>query len=402
MPEFRYTVVDAKGQTLSGVIEADNKETCRKIIAQRGLFCLSVAPVSLASRSLSFGGKVKIKTKELSVFCRQFSTMLTSGIGIIKALDILHTQAGNPKFKAVLKNVYEGVQRGQALSGAMHAQNGAFPEMLVNMVEAGESGGTLDNVMGRLAGYFEKMVKTSNKVKSAMMYPIILAALTVCVVTMLLMFVLPVFIKLFESSGAPLPAPTQVLIAISRSLTGYWYIYLIVVAAVMIVSINYLKNERGRLNWDRLKTRMPVVGKLNVTIISARFARTLSAMMQSGIPLLKSLEITAKVLGNKYYERRVGDIRDDIKKGVPLSASLKKSGIFPLMLLSMISIGEESGTLDSVLVKTSDFYDEESDAAISKMVGILEPLMIIVMACVIGFIVVSIMLPMFTMSTLVK
>jgi type IV pilus assembly protein PilC len=284
----------------------------------------------------------------------------------------------------------------------MHAQNGAFPEILVNMVEAGESGGTLDNVMGRLAGYFEKMLKTSNKIKSAMMYPVILAVLTVCVVTMLLMFVLPVFIDLFESSGAPLPAPTRVLIGISRSLTSYWYIYLIVISTVMIAFMNYLKNEKGRMNWDRFKTRVPVVGKLNVTVISARFARTLSAMMQSGIPLLKSLEITAKVLDNKYFERQVADIRDDIKKGIPLSASLKKSGIFPLMLLSMISIGEESGTLDSVLIKTSDFYDEESDAAISKMVGILEPLMIIVMAAVIGFIVVSIMLPMFTMSTLIN
>lgn len=400
MPEFRYTVIDAKGQTISGMMEADSKEICRKIIAQRGLYCLSISEANLATRSLSFGGN-KVKAKELSIFCRQFSTMLISGIGVIKALDILHSQAESPRLKAVLKGVYDSVQRGQSLSAALNAQN-TFPDLLINMVEAGEAGGTLDEVMGRLADYYEKMLKTANKVKGALMYPIILSILTVVVVIFLLVGVLPVFMDMFSSSGAPLPLPTRILVGISNSLTTYWYIYLVVISLAILLWMQFIKREKGRLWWDRFKTRMPVAGKLNVIIISARFARTLSAMVQSGIPILKSLEITSKVMGNSFYAHHVMEIRDDIRKGASLSASLKKTGIFPVMLLSMINVGEESGNLDSVLMKTSNFYDEESDAAVSRLLGILEPLLIIVMAGVIGFIVVSIMMPMYGMMTLIN
>lgn len=397
LPEFRYSVVDSKGQLLNGVIEAENQEVCRKIIAQRGLYCLSVTPVSLASRSITIGGKSKVNLKELSVFCRQFSTMLISGISIIKSLDILHAQAENSRFKDILKKVYESVQRGQSLSSSLASQTGAFPEMMINMVEAGEASGTLDRVMERLADHFEKNLKTQNKVKNAMMYPLILGILTVCVVIILMVFVLPMFIKMFKTSGAPLPLPTRILIAFSGSLTGYWYIYLIAICIIALVCMNILKSETGRLKWDRFKTRMPLLGKLNLTIISARFARTLSTMMQSGIPLLKSLEITSKVLNNKFFEKCVNEIAEDIRRGVPMSNSIRKADVFPVMLTSMISIGEESGTLDDVLLKTANLYDEEADSAISKMVGMLEPLMIIIMALVVGFIVISIIMPMFGM-----
>lgn len=397
MPEFRYTVIDAKGQTLSGTMEADNIDACRRIITQRGLYCMELSPASLATRSISFGKKTKFKTKELSVFCRQFSTMLTSGIGVIKALDILYNQADQPHLKATIKKVYESVQRGQSLSASFSAQNGAFPDLMISMVESGEASGTLDSVMERLSEHFEKSVKTANKVRSAMMYPIILGCLTVVVVVILMVFVLPTFINMFETAGAELPVPTKILIAISNSLTGYWYVYIIVIASVSLIWTNYLKNENGRLQWDRFKTRMPAVGKLMVTILSARYARTIATLMKSGIPLLKTLEITARVLGNKFFEKHILEIREEIRKGIPLSAAMKKADIFPLMLLSMISIGEESGTLDDVLNKTATFYDEEADAAVSKLVGMLEPLMIIIMALIVGFIVVSIIMPMYGM-----
>jgi len=402
LPEFRYAVVDTKGQTLNGTMEADNIDSCRRIITQRGLYCIELAPASLATRSISFGKKPKFNAKELSVFCRQFSTMLTSGIGVIKSLDILYNQAEKPHLKAILKRVYESVQRGQSLSASFNAQNGAFPDLLINMVESGEASGTLDNVMANVAGHFEKSVKTNNKVRSAMMYPLILGCLTVVVVIVMMVFVLPTFIKMFDAAGAELPIPTQILIAISNSLTQYWYVYIVVISAVSLIWMNYIKSVKGRLNWDRAKTKMPVVGKLMVTILSASFARMLSTLMKSGIPLLKSLEITGKVLGNKYFEKHISDIREDIRKGIPLSASMKKTDIFPLMLLSMITIGEESGTLDEVMAKTAAFYDEEADAAVAKMVGLLEPLMICIMALIIGFIVVAIMLPMYGMMKTVQ
>jgi Type II secretory pathway, component PulF len=401
LPEFRYSVIDAKGQPLTGVVEAENEESCRKIIAQRGLYCLSVGPVSLASRSINIGN-AKINTKELSVFCRQFATMLNSGIGIIKSLDILYSQSDKPKFKAILKRVYESVQRGQSFSASLSAQGTNFPDFMINMVEVGEASGTLDKVMEKIAEHYEKSMKTGNKVKSAMTYPIILGSLTISVVIILMVFVLPVFIKMFEASGAALPLPTQILIAISNSMTGYWYVYIFTICIIYIVFTRYLSNETGRINWDKFKTTIPVAGKLNLTVLSARFARTLATMMESGIPLIKSLEITAKVMGNKYFESGINAIREEIKKGIPMSTAIKKAGLFPVMLVSMITIGEESGTLDEVLGKTASFYDEEADNAVSKLVGLLEPLMIVVMATIVGFIVISIIMPMYGMMKLVN
>lgn len=402
MPEFRYAVVDKNGQMLTGSLEAENEDICRRIITQRGLYCLSVTPASFASRSLSFGGKSKIKPKELAVFCRQFSTMLTAGIGVIKSLDILHTQAGKPRIKGILKSVYDAVQRGQSFSSALKAQGTTFPLLLISMVEAGEASGTLDKVMERVADHYEKDIKTSNKIKGAMMYPLILSILMVLVVIVMMVFVLPKFMGMFASAGASLPLPTRILLGISNSLTHYWYLYLIVISAAALIWINYLKSQGGRITWDRFKTRAPVLGKLMVTIISARFARTLSTLMRSGIPMLPCLEITSRVLGNRYFEEKMTELREEIRRGTSLSSAMKKIDIFPMMMLSMISIGEESGSLDDVLQKTAAFYDEESDSAVSRMVGLLEPLMIVVMALVVGFIVISIVMPMYGMMTLVQ
>jgi type IV pilus assembly protein PilC len=202
---------------------------------------------------------------------------------------------------------------------------------------------------------------------------------------------------MFEAAGTTLPLPTRMLMGLSNSLLSYWYVYIIVVCIVSIGWMNFLKSNGGRMKFDTFKTRMAIIGKLNVTVISARFARTLSTLMQSGIPMLKSIEVAAKVLGNKYFEKVLYDIREEIRRGTSLSVAIKRANVFPAMLVSMISIGEESGTLDDVLSKTAAFYDEEADAATVKMVGLMEPLMIVVMALVIGFVVVSIALPMFGM-----
>jgi type IV pilus assembly protein PilC len=394
LPEFRYSVVDQNGRTLSGTMEADNLDICRKIIAQRGLYCLELTEASVMSRSLNFGNKSKFDVKTLSVFCRQFATMLSSGISIIKSLDILHSQWEKESQKAIIKKIYDGVLKGRTFSEVLKEQK-TFPDLMVNMIEAGEADGTLDRVMSRLSEHYDKSVKTANKVKSAMIYPIILGVLTVSVVVILMVFVLPVFTKMFESSGTPLPLPTKILVALSNSLINYWYVYFIVISSVSITWISFLKNEKGRLAWDKFKTRIPIAGKLIVTIISARFSQTLSSLMQSGIPLLKSLEITSRVLGNTYYEARVMEAAQDVRRGKSLSTAIKSINVFPIMLQSALAIGEESGTTDDVLVKTAAYYDEEANSAITKLVGLLEPIMIVLMALIVGFIVISIILPMY-------
>ena len=396
MPEFRYSVVNAAGQRLNGFIEAENEDICRKMIAQRGLFCLQVSPVGIASRSLNIGGKFRPKLKELSLFCRQFASMLSAGIGVIKSLDILYQQTEKPKMKQVIKRVYENVQKGQSFSAALKAVD-AFPALMVNMTEAGEASGTIDSVMERLALHYEKSMKTANKAKSALMYPAILAVLTILVTAILMVFVMPVFTRMFETSGIPLPLATRILVAISDSLTGYAHIYAFVIITGIIFWMNFLRNEKGRLAWDKFKTTMPVAGKLNVTMISARFARTMSVMIQSGISLLKALEISSKVIGNKFFENSLDEVHEDIRKGSSLSHAMKKAAIFPVMLISMISIGEEAGMLDDVLEKTAAFYDEEGDRAAMKLTGMLEPLMIVIMALIVGFVVVSIIMPMYSM-----
>lgn len=397
MPEYRYSVVDTQGKVLGGTLQAENEEVCRRIIASRGLYCLSIGPAPLGSRDVSFGGKARFRPKEVSIFSRQLATMLSAGIGVVKGLDILHAQTERPAVKAIVRNVYEAVQRGQSFSSALRAQEDAFPPLLVNMAEAGEVSGTLDVVMRRVADNLEKDVKTANKVRSALMYPAVLAVMMVMVVLLLMVFVMPTFIGLFAAAGAQLPTPTRMLIAISNSLTNYWYLYLAGVVAISLSWLNYIKSKPGRLRWDRFKTTMPVFGKLNLTVISARFARTLSILMQSGIPMLRSLEVAARVLGNRHIEKLIEQVREDVRQGMPLSVAMGRAEIFPSMLLSMISIGEESGTLDQALEKTAVLYDEEADSAVARMIALLEPMLIVVMAIVVGFIVVAIMLPLYGM-----
>lgn len=402
MSEFRYLVADATGNTMSGTLMAENETVCRQIISKRGLYCLELTEANLASRSLSFGGGVKFKVADLNIFCRQFSTMLSSGLSIVKCLDILSEQTENPKHKAVIKKVYEEVQKGSSLSNAMKAQNGAFPDVLISMIESGEISGNLDVVLVKVAAHYEKDAKTANKVKSAMAYPMVLGILTVGVVTVLLVFVMPTFINMFKQLNAKLPPMTRILLGISNFITGYWYVIILFIAVTIFAWSRYLKTEKGRLAWDKRKLKLPLIGKMNVTIGCARFCRTLSTIMQSGIPLLRALDVTGKVLNNKFYENILLDIKEEIRKGSPLSSAIKKADVFPSMLFSMINIGEESGTLDTILEKTANFYDEEADAKIAKTVSMLEPIMIVIMAALVGFIVISIITPVYSMMNNIK
>ena len=403
MPEFRYLVADSAGQTISGTLQAENEAVCRQIISKRGLYCLELKEANLASRSLSFGGGgVKFKIAELNIFCRQFSTMLSSGISIVKCLDILVEQTENPKLKVVIKKVYEEVQKGKSLSSAMKTQNGSFPDVLVSMIESGEISGNLDVVLVKVAAHYEKDLKTSNKVKNAMVYPMVLGILTIGVVMVLLVFVMPTFVNMFKQLGASLPMMTQILLDISNFIISYWYAIILFFLTASVLWSRFLKTEKGRLAWDTKKLHIPIVGKMNVAIGCARFCRTLSTIMQSGIPLLRALEVTGKVLNNKFYEGHLKAIQEEIRKGSPLSLAVKKADIFPSMLFSMINIGEESGTLDSILEKTANFFDEEADNKITKTVSMMEPIMIVIMAVLVGFIVVAIITPVYSMMNKIK
>lgn len=400
MPLYNYLAKDFSGQKISGVLEAENMQGFYQALKERQLFCLDVSqkrqPVNISAlASLGRNTSNKLKLKDLAIFCRQFHVLLLAGVTVIKALDVIYQQTESKKCQAVVLKVYEAVQKGDLLSEAMRKQDEAFPAILINMIESGEASGKLDLVLQKMAEHFDKERKLRTKLLSAMIYPAILSFVAIIVVILLLTFVLPTFVNMFESSGVPLPLPTRILMGISKVFSNFWYIMLLVLAVLIYAWNRYLKTEQGRLRWDRAKLKLPIVKNVTIKVISARLTRTLSTLLSSGIPLLNCLEITSKVLGNKVVADGLLAAKEDMSKGSSLSQAIRKVGVFPAMIYSMVSIGEESGSLEEILDKTSTYYDEEADVAIQRMLAIFEPLMIVVMALVVGFIVISIALAMF-------
>lgn len=395
MPEYQYTSKDITGKKFYGVIEADNLDLFYKALHDQNQFCLSCKMAGKSSLNIEIGSK-KVKLKDLSIFARQFSTMLEAGLPVIKCLDILYEQTQNKRFKAIILNIYEAVQRGDALSRAMKAQKNAFPVLFLNMVESGEASGSLESVMKRLADQLEKDNKLQNKVRQALIYPSFLVCMTIMVVIVLLVFVMPTFLSMFNQLGGKLPLTTRILLGFSHAITNYWYVILAVIALIAILWNMFLGSNSGRLMWDRFKLRVPVVGKILLTVESSRFARTLASLFSSGMPIIQAIEIVAKVIRNAYVQKGLYAADEDIRRGMSVSDAVKRADIFPIMLCSMISIGEESGNMDEILNKTSAFYDEESDAAINRLIALLEPAMIVVLAFVVGFIVISVITPVFS------
>lgn len=398
MPLFKYTALAANGKTVSGVMEADNAIRVQQLLKENGQFAKTIEEAGLGSRQLGRSAPLK----DLTVFCRQFHAMLKSGVSVVKCLDLLYQQTTNKMLKETIFRVYESVQRGDLLSESLKKQSGVFPELMIAMVDTGEASGTLDTILGKLADNFDKDLKVRRKVQTAMIYPIVLTVLMVVVVFGLVTFVLPMFTSMFESSGTALPGPTRVLIGMSAFIRGYWYLIVFVVILIVFAFRAWVGSDSGRLQWDELKYRLPVVKEMLSKIYASRMTRTLSTLVNAGLPLLNSIEIASRVVGNKFIGMHMQRAKDDVRSGVSLSLALRKTGVFPIMVHSMISIGEESGTLDSMLDTTADYYDNESEKAMTQMVALMEPLLIILMAGMVGFIVISIILPIFEMSSTVQ
>lgn len=403
MSLYSYTAKDFSGQIVEGVQESENLQNFYSSLKERGLYCIEVTEKRHSVQTIMSGNLTnKLKTKDLVIFCRQFHVLLMAGVTIIKVLDVIYQQTESKKVKAVVLKVYELVQQGDLLSDAMRKQRNIFPEILVNMVESGETSGKLELVMDRMAEHFEKEQKLHSKIVSAVTYPVILCVICVIVVGVLITFVLPTFVNMFKDSGVELPQLTQILLSVSKFLTNYWYILLLMIVILILAVNRLLKTEEGRIRFDRFILRIPVLKSTMIKIISARLARTLSTLLSSGIPLLTCLEITAKVLGNKFVSNGLLNAKENMIKGSSLSLALRKIGLFPAMLFSMISIGEESGSLEVILEKLAQYYDEETNVAITRTLAIFEPLLIVVMAAIIGLIVISIALPIFDLSSTVK
>ncbi|QUH26662.1 type II secretion system F family protein [Serpentinicella alkaliphila] len=401
MPVYQYKAVSVRGENIEGTYTAKSKNEVVMMLKENQNYPVSIQE-SVSKDIRDFQLLSKVKTKDIAVFCRQFYTMLNSGITIIQCLDILRQQVENKKLKKAVGEVYEDVQKGLTFSEALKKHPVVFPQLMTYMVAAGEVSGSLDIVMDRLSTHYEKENKIQNKVKGAMIYPIILSLVSAVTVIFLLTFVMPTFLSMFQSSGVALPLPTRMLLSFSEAIKAYWYVFIIVSLALFYGVKRFVNSEEGRLEFDKFKLSIPLINKLNQKIISARFSRTLSTLLISGIPLLQSLENVANSVGNRYAAEGIMKAMEDIQKGADIATPIKQTGLFPPMLDNMIRIGEESGTLDEILDKTANFYDEEVDFAISKMTTMLEPIMIVFMAIIIGFIVIAMVLPMFDMMQTVQ
>ncbi|MVX62571.1 type II secretion system F family protein [Clostridium chromiireducens] len=395
MGKFKYRVMNSDGKKVEGSYEANSKDEVIDFISGNGYYPLLVEEIS-ESKNIEIKFNSKVKLKDLSVFCRQFYTMLNAGVPILTCLDILSDQIENVKLREATKEINEEVEKGGVLSDAMKKHKDVFPDLLVSLIASGEASGNLDTIMLRMATYYEKENKTNNKVKGAMIYPMVLSFVAVAAVVFILIYVMPTFTEIFKESGTVLPWSTKLLLGLSSGIQNNW-IYIIIVLGLGAYGLNiFLKSDQGILISSNLKLKLPILKKLNQMIIVSRFTRTLSTLIASGLPLIEALKIVSEVTGNKIAESGLLKIRDKVMRGESLYSSMVESEIFPPMLYSMIKIGEETGTLDDILNKTADFYDEELESIIQRSVAMLEPVLIVVMGLVIGFMIISIMIPMFS------
>lgn len=394
MGKFKYRVMNLDGEKIEGSYEANSKQEVIDYISGNGYYPLMVEEISeSANIEIKFNNKVKLK--DLAVFCRQFYTMLNAGVPILTCLEILSNQVENKKLREAIKEINEEVAKGGVLSDAMKKYRDIFPDLLISLVASGEASGNLDAIMLRMATHYEKENKINNKVKSAMIYPIVLGFVACAAVIFILIYVMPTFTQIFKESGTALPWSTQFLLDLSEGIQNNWLIIIIIITIGGFLLNIFLKSDEGILFSSKLKLKLPIIKKLNQMIIVSRFTRTLSTLIASGLPLIQALQIASTVTGNKISENALIKIRDKVIRGESLYSSMVESGIFPAMLYSMIKIGEETGSLDDILNKTADFYDEELESIIQTSVALLEPALIVVMGIIIGFMVLSIMIPMF-------
>jgi type IV pilus assembly protein PilC len=396
MATFVYDAIDPVGRSVKGRISADSEKLVLSKLHDQKFHVLSVQEQRTAS--FSVGGAKNAaapKLQSLVVFSRQFATMIDAGIPVMKCMDILEQQLKDLPLKNAVSMVREDIKGGSSLGEALAKHPNCFSKLYVNMIRAAEIGGILDDILDRLASFLEKEMEIKQKIKSAMMYPIIVLCFSLMMVVALFYFVLPKFKEIFESMDVEMPPMTQALFAMSDALVNYWYVVPIIAGAVFFGVKKYGETTDGRMNIDRLKLRFPIIGDLVLKMSVSRFARTFGTLISAGVPMMRAMEIIGDTTGNAVIAHAINETRAAIRDGQRLSAPLTASGLFPLMVTHMIDIGEETGRLSEMLVKVSDFYDQEVDAAVKGLTSMIEPMLIVFMGVIVGFIAISVMAPMF-------
>ena len=404
MPKFNWEARSKSGQVQKGVMEAENVGLVESQLKRFGFTGITIRDEGKGFKKdlkfPSFGSK-KIETKDLVVFTRQFATMIDSGLPLVQCLEILSGQQENKTFKEILFKVKESVESGSTFADALARHPKAFDQLYVNLVAAGEVGGILDTILNRLAAYIEKAMKLKKQVKGAMVYPATILSIAVIVVGVILVFVIPTFAKMFADFGSELPAPTRIVIALSNFMKKYIVVMIAAFIAIKYAIGKYYATPKGRKVIDRLALKAPIAGPLIRKVAVAKFTRTLGTMISSGVPIMDGLEIVAKTAGNKIVEEAIYGVRQAISEGKTLAEPLASCGVFPPMVVQMISVGEATGAMDTMLNKIADFYDDEVDDAVSALTSMMEPLLMVVLGTTVGGLVVAMYLPIFKMASAV-
>lgn len=405
MPNYVYKARNIDGTVVAGSIQSESQRGVILKLKQQRLMVISAEeekPNVLLNilNKFKMGGGVKLK--DMVIFSRQLSTLINAGIPIVQCLNVLIDQVDNRNFKKIIMNVREDIEKGTSITMALVKHPKVFNQLYTSMVKSGESGGVLDEVLERIAAYLEAQQSLRRKVVTAMTYPAVVTAVTIGIVLLLLGVVIPKFKDVFMSFGAKLPLPTQILIDISDAIrSNFLWIFLIFVLISITIRMAVTKTERGRIYFDAILLKTPVFGTLFRKIAVTRFARTLGTLTRSGVSILESLEIVAKTAGNKIVELAVMGARSSIREGERITDPLRESGVFPPMVIQMILVGEETGALDSMLMKVADYYDREVDATVSALASLIEPLLIVILGIIVGGIVICMYLPIFMLSSLV-
>ena len=409
MPNFTYRGVTAGGGQVRAEITAADERAAARQLRSQGIVVQNIT----AKRGA--GGKIDladlpglqallggIRSKDVSLFSRQFATMIAAGLPLVQCLQTLGVQMERKRFQEIIAKVAYDVEAGSTLSDALGKFPRVFDELYVNLVQVGETGGVLDSMLSRLSTYLEKAEALKRRVQMAVVYPILVMAIALLVVAFLMVFIIPIFAAFFQNAGVPLPLPTRIVIAVSNGATRYWYVALLLCAVLAYGLRAWHRTEAGRLVVDRFLLRAPIFGPMVRKISIARFTRTLSALLGGGVPIIDALRITAKTAGNRVVENAVMAAREQVMAGHTLGERLKDSGVFPPMVIQMVIVGEQTGALDNMLAKVADYYEDEVDVAVAGLTSLLEPILIVFLGVVIGGIVIAIYLPIFKAVTLIK
>ncbi len=397
MPTFRYVAKNKDSRTVGGKIAAESKVAVIEELRKRQLVIISLAEIREGGggRRGTFKSK-RVKADEIVIFTRQLATMVDAGIPIIQGLDALQDQVTHPLFKKVLINVRDDIQSGSSLSAAFAKHPNVFDSLFVNMIKVGETGGVLSAILDRISSYLEKILRLKRKVKSALIYPMVVVSMAIIITVVLLVKVVPTFKGIYDSFGRELPAMTQMLMTVSDALKHHLLWFVAGAVAIVVFLRQWHKTEKGALVIDRAILRIPIFGELMRKVAISRFSRTLATLIQSGVPILESLEIVGKTIGNRVLELVIDEVKGSVREGESLAGPLIKSGVFPPMVTRMISIGEKTGQMEKMLLKIAEFYDDQVDAAVDGLTSIIEPLVIGFLGVVIGFIVIALFLPILT------